>query len=349
MNKRVLMIADTKVNLMTCIQIRLCFCKEDAVDLVMGDPALESLADSKALGALFDTVYYSRQLEFVASLSKFLSPKKALVELLGSEPKRYTDIYFWNPDWLIYNFTKYLGAKNVKFHVYTDGVGGYLLKPDQFPKFSDGPKGRWLNLLDRMVWHWYAVDALKPDYYLYDPSLIQYPTDSVFIDIPRFSKETILLLNDIFGYCYEEIKEEYLFLDVTRDGEIDGDAVYRLLSGMKELFGDNLMVRRHPRVPVETYDGLSLSLMDTSIPWELFYLNGGLEGKHLIALIGSATMMPYLMAGRLAETIILKDMIPNSYVHLAQLEKLHEEVAAKTGKIHFVTSQEQLLHTLKKE
>lgn len=346
-DKRVLMIANSKIQLMDCIQIKKSLLGDAPVDIIMAHPSLLEVYRKGHLVHVFESVKYCNPSSFQQTLRKFFSPQIAVKELLGELPPRYTDVFFWNPDMVFYSLYKYMRGWKVKYHIYVDGTSIYFKLPDGFHRYSYRWKGRLMSFLDKVIWNWDVAEDIDCDLYLFEPRLAQFECPKPMIAIPPMKTEDIMEFCELFGYTYAPVEERCIFVDMARDGDIKNDDVRELIRAIQNCVGaENLLVRKHPRVDDSCYDGLGVRLMDQEIPWELFYMLGGLEGKILIALMGSTTMMAYFLNGSMADTIVINDMIPTDYRYTAQMRRIHEILAEETGKIHFVGSVEELRDTI---
>ena len=348
MSKKCVAIVNTSINIILITQLRRKLLPSVEFDLILGGKRTKEAYDSGELDKYFNNVYYYDQDDYGVTLSKYLSPRNTLKEMLGEEPKEYTDIFFWNPDWLFYNYYRFLRKNNPKLHLYGDGIGLYMIKPINFPMYQ-GRAGKLFNAVDKNLFNWYDIDALDFDIYAFRPELICYEDSHKKYTVPQLSSDDVKEFSKMFAYKDSPESAKYIFLDCPRYfGWVDDSDVAEIISCIRDNTGEGeFLVRRHPSIKPEYYDELNVRLMDQSIMWELFYMNEDIEDKTIIGTGSGALIQAYVMTGKLCRTILLSELIPTKLDLLSEpMTKLFDTIAEESGKILTPKTKEELIELL---
>ena len=350
-----LVIVNSTCNLILAIQLKLTILKNDDVDLILGYSMLKRVYEHHSINKIFNNVYYLAQdKEYHWNVFHFLFPKIAIKEMLKVKKVTiYSDIYFWNPDWFFYHYYKlYQHNKvSIKWHIYGDAICTYVTDvPGVDYKYNDKTiKGHILNEIDKRVWHvLYDMSYLQYDFYLFQKDAIQYKPSKKHVEIPPIlnNADTVCLFNDIFDYHYNEVSEKMIFVDTARGGPIENEDVLKIIDMLIEDIGkDNFIVKPHPRMDMSLYGDRIFTSMTKDIPWELYCMNGGTDGKILICPWTSAIVIPFLWFGIMTDVILVKinlvDDPSNEFV-----DRIWNIISLKTGKISTVSNYEELRHQL---
>lgn len=339
-----LMIANTEVNLLICIQIRRKFFSEFPMDIILGNKRVLYAYEKGNVGQFFDEVFYYDYEEYKYSISKFWSARRNLLNTIGTDAKKYSDIFFWNPDCFLYNIFHQDVFKNKKYHLYSDSVAIFLDLP-RFDKHYWGISGKILNAIDYYIFGWGRWNRFRHDIYSFRVDLIEegkYPND-IIIEIPQCTKEDIEAFNQAYSYIRREINCKYIFLDVAHQGEFDEK---NLTSELKKLMdteiGNELLIKPHPGKIRQDYLDRGYRLLEISIPWELFCLNEDMDKYVLIGVYGGAIIQSYIMSGQSFKAVLMNKVIPSKYVYLTEIKRLYDLVGAETGYMKELNSLEEL-------
>ncbi len=351
------------MHLMVLTQIRRTLFPEDEFHIILAAKQLEEIARSKRAEAFFDRVYTSDQWSYGPKMSHFLNPKLGIASLIGEEPEEYDDIFFWNPDWLCYyyyrlHYKAYHSDQRIHMHLFTDGIVLYNGKPRSvdFDRYH-GKITEILNIWNRKRYGWATIEDIPYDMYLFRPEYMMYEeSEHAIIEIPGFEsaagtrgpsldgKTDLSALQELFSYQPVSLSEDVIFLDVARDGYVDNEAVYQIITSLRDAVGvDRLLVRAHPRVDVSIYEKLGVHTMDPSIMWEIYYLSEDLSEKMILGLNSSGQIMPYLMAGNLTKTISLDQLLSSGYLYNDSMKAMFRRLAAEGYDVSFPEDIEALV------
>lgn len=345
---------------MLAVQLKQTLLKNDNVDLILGYSCLKERRNNRTLHSLFCNVYYIDQNnDYKWNIIHFFFPGKALRNMLGgSQPKHYSDIYFWNPDWFFYYYYKYfrIVSHTVEWHVYGDAISQYFLDvPSIDPKFSEHDFiGRVLNRLDWMFWKvpQRNIEKLNYDFYMFQPSKFMRLSNRRHIAIPLIdanNKAEVDLLNKVFDYNYSQIDEKVIYIDTARDGQIDNNEVLQIIKKIQECVGTNeLIVKPHPRVELGIYDTLDLAFLDKNTPCELFFLNGGLKNKVLICQFSSAVCLSYLWFGFISDLISTIKIVGSSSKDNEIFLEILKMIQSETNRVFIPDNEVEMINEIDK-
>ena len=354
LNKK-LIIVDSTCNLLLAVQLKRTVLSEDDVDLILGYTCLEERRNNKVLNRIFsDVFYFGQEKDYIWHISHLLSPGRAIKDMIGDDqPRKYSDIFFWNPDYFMYYFFKFYKIihHSVKWHVYGDAISQYLADvPDIDPAFPEKMwMGRILNRIDWLFWKVPRGNIAKMhyDFYMFQPEKFFAVPQKEHKGIPTINAEdtrTVSLFNEIFNYRYEEIKEKVIYIDTARDGNVDSDEIIGVLRKIQQHIGkDNLVVKPHPRVDLSIYSQLDLNFLDKSIPWELYCMNGGLDGKVIACQFSSAVCLSYFWFNQFTELVSVMKFTKSDSTYGGIELNILKQIKEDTGKVFLPNSMEELM------
>lgn len=325
--KRILFIVHTQFNLLLCMQIKKSMFPNEEAHIILANETLRNVFERGELKRIFQEVYYYKEYDHRQSLFGFFNPQYEISRIMKRKYIYYTDIFFWNPDWIFYNFYKAncLNDK-LKWHIYADAIGGYLTDvPDGFPTYGNSVHSKILMFLDKKIWKCNDILDLKRDYYISSPEFEQFIPTCEHISIPHFDVKDgafVKLVNQIWGYEHRNYDEEIIYIDTGRGTVVDNETVNQSINTILSVVDkSNLLVKSHPSVDASVYTEKDLHFMKKDIPFELFALNGGLSGKTLICISSSAVLLQYVCFGNRPNVIATFEY--DAYVH-PLAEKLNE-------------------------
>lgn len=195
---------------------------------------------------------------------------------------------------------------NVNVHIFEDSLSTYSKLFGSWFKNSGRPNYDFLHrvLYDYVCRKEYIKDYVK-DIWLLNPEFLQWdpgvpvktvekinPKDEVYLEI----------CNKVFGYYDSKdlYDKKYIFMEESffADGkEIpDVDLLNRIA---KRVGKENIMVKIHPRNPVNRFEKLGYKTnVDTGIPWELICMNmTDLDNKILLTVSSNSILNPIMNFG----------------------------------------------------
>lgn len=350
--KKNLIIVNSLFNLILAIQLKKTLLN-DETDIVISDMTceLKRIYDTGILKEAFDEVYFAnytnlRSHAFTKRYISFFSPKYAIKLLLsGKVLKEYTDIYFWNPDELIYHYLRYLNVnrKNYSLHLYADALGGLTTNvPIETKRYSSNV----LNFLDKFIFKYDTISKMKYDYYLFSPQYYIGERDRELVHIPEINYNDINIvkyLNKVFGYENKNIRQKFIFLDGAKDGFIDEDENKKIIFTMIETVGsENFAIKPHPRTDLNYYRDMEIDIISSSIPWELYCLNTNIENKVIITYCSAAAVMPAILYGKKMKVVTYMDLLSSSSSAMEGIRKLFHKVNQQSHNVVFAETVELL-------
>lgn len=235
----------------------------------------------------------------------------------GIDPIELDETYehLYLPSLCAYNklFYYYLVKKGMrlKVHLYEEGITTYVIDVVE-------------NLQkDGMLHRHYGKQALGHnlvEVMLYEPELYSVPSlGEIVTQVPKLSDENLRLMTifqSIFGECTLP-REKYIFLEeaFVKDGILSMDV--ELVEELASVVGkENIVVKLHPRNPVDRFSMRGFSLFPNSkIPWEIILLTNDLREKVLVTVSSSSSITAKLILNKPMYAIQLYSMM---YIGRAQ-------------------------------
>lgn len=246
-------------------------------------------------------------------------------------------------------FTKYISAFKNEIALYDEGLGTYIS-----------------NVLNDRV----KVDSI----YLYKPLVAEYYDDykNIIYKIPSIKyndTKFVDILNFIFGFkkenslneCdakiiffdqpwkyYSNFKYWYMYtfskLSNKYINKISETKLFKYSLNIIEYIKSkdkNYVVKLHPRThknikKLYNEKHINISNINSSIPWEIFYLNNMNKKYCLISLFSTATCSPYLYFDNRCRTILLYKNIKISDIKMAdELDHIFRKISLDSD-VHIV-------------
>lgn len=342
--KKCLFVVLNRHELMIAIHIKKEVLQHQQADIILVSDKLTDVYDNHQLAVLFDKVYYVpdvRGPKVRYRLYYFVRPGKGLTYYVKNmDPLDYSDIYYWNPIWITYYLYKIsLFTRNeYKWHFFTDGDSAYVDEegyPTENRVYALHSVWNILNIIDRHVFRYPEISKQKKDIYLWQAKYrVGTPLENPQ-NLPQYKMndyDYIHYLNKTFNYEYAPIKEKVIFIDAVNPyNKYSNEKLWDVIQKIIDCVGyENFVIKKHRRDSIDKYEALGqpVKIMDDNIPWELFCLNGGAEGKTIIGYYSSALFMPYIMSSIQAKTLCIHQLILEperlgerdywNYVHFAR-------------------------------
>lgn len=283
-----LIICDTYSQLIEAIQMKITLFKDDVVDIRISDHSVgaEMVSDRLQRLNIFNNVYFVKTKKFIYERTKLESLIDVLKYNFGSIPKvqikLYDEIIYYNTNLIIFAIGDYY--KKIAHECIWSRMEEGLFSYDT--DFESGFRVEYTKKLRKFIRRENVINNVS-NYYCYFPKLKKNKWGWNIVKIPALinTKDRLVnILNTIFDYKYEDIKEKVIFFASSSDvdGEPYGETEL-ILKIAKILQEKNVIVKIHPRDNRTIYKEKGINVMKNSlIPWELIQMN--LQGEKKILL-----------------------------------------------------------------
>ncbi len=225
----------------------------------------------------------NRLIRFMQKIGAYVSYKKVAKNVLHYQQEAYGDVYFSFPDVIIQLGLKaiYDNNKQVKIHLFEDGLGGYTPNNQRVSSFKTvfNAITQSSNILDRYDF----LHVFKPEL-MYETNIPIRKIEPIDRSDTKFRE----IVNHVFGYSdSDKIKERIVFFEqpmpfFTGMDEAVANIVCPLLKS-------DYTVKLHPRSLSERYNACNI-YKNNGIPWEVICMNCEIENKVLIAYSSTAVI-----------------------------------------------------------
>jgi hypothetical protein len=310
-----LIICSTPYQILTAVNLRLASILNESTDLIVFDYALgiDKVCENIRISKLFHRVKYapakkcferctSGKITGFLWNSWYLVNQKKHTNVIGFDLK-YEKIYYSFADPVVVILCTYLQKKyhNIKFVGFEDGLSDYYDKQSDYTQ-------RYLSKLFHIPKEIYHRDKV----YMYCPKLASDPDGEYeLVQIPPqfMLPENRNLLNKIFDWNDQSIiSERIIYFDQLPDYRVGiTDNFNRTIANLlKKTFGENIIVKMHPRRTVNIYEQYGIkTYRQSSIPFEICCMNFNCDQKIFITNISSACFMPKMIFNEEATIIFL--------------------------------------------
>ena len=294
---------------------------EENADIIISDHTNggEEISDKLKMSRLFSNVYYAKTLivaryryepSNVKLFLKDLFPSRQLKKYVNIKEK-YTDLYLANFDMfsqLLFTAISYHNT-NLNLHVFEDGLSTYMEIKQYYeyfkPYYWDNSYSKIKRFIHEKVYrkrplysNVYRFLVFNPNVMKWDPGCRIDLLEKININNASFKQ----LVNKVFALSDspDRYDRKYIFFEESffADGESinDVELVERLA---KKVGKDNIMIKIHPRNPVNRFAKLGFKTnQDTSIPWEVILMNmNDVADKVFLTVASSAILNPIMIFG----------------------------------------------------
>lgn len=144
------------------------------------------------------------------------------------------------------------------------------------------------------------LDDIK-EMYIFEPDLALFDKNHLALQMPKFNKnsqEIKRILNYVFDYKEDiNFDSKYIFFEESyfADGRAIDDK--ELVLKIADLVGkDNLMVKLHPRNPVDRFVELGIKTIGQSgIPWEVVIMNHNFSDNVFLTIASGSVLSPRII------------------------------------------------------
>lgn len=313
-SRRIAYFVPTLLHLMNCIITQETIFKEESADIIFQDVfTFNEIRDRVREAGIFENVYTFNTVQERAKYRAMSGNERHKVErnpaLLFTFPsfaQEYTDLCVNIDSWASKSF--YYGLINLgmlpKIHFVSEGTGTYALdfentRTDKMDHEYYGTKSFLNNIGNTYLY--------KPELYTGGSKLIQ-PVALPYYD--ELDESVRKKLDFIFGQA-QPFKQKVIFFE----GAFWGDGMLtneiRLFMDIAHHVGkENIIVKRHPRNPVDRFSPLGFSVMsEQSIPWEIMIKDIDLSKKLLISVASFTCYSAQEMYQRTSQAILLHKLL----------------------------------------
>ncbi len=307
-----LMVCSSVFQLYTALAIKQQFLKDEKVDLMLTDatPMFRELADNPELSKIFNSVIFAPEREKSNKFNRLvrsrycrkifeLFSKHYLNKIVKIEWKNYTDIYFSSFNTVTLRLQAYLSRKNknLKTHLFEDGISTYLIRSKYKWSLSEAAR-KLLKIKD-------FKDRFC-DVFLFEPDLVCVDYNLPLIKIPNPIEISGLveIFDNILAQSDNEISEKFIFFEESfnNDGLVTNDA--ELIDALWEMLDKNdFILKHHPRNRNDRFKEL-LPTVDFPMFWEHYFLKHNIENKVIVTVSSNTAFVPYVVA-KIKPTIVL--------------------------------------------
>lgn len=325
--KRLVFVCNTVYQVMVASWIKAAEFENAEADIIVSDHMndFETIADRISEQSLFNEVYAIRTKEFVysydmsnmdysirARFDRGVHPEKQISSIIHLKHK-YDAMLIANVDRFskcLFNVLKNrryskVGNSNLKLYLYEDGIASYSKLFENYYHTCIPNNPTWKSkIFDRFICNTKYIFGNVSGMYLFNPDLVTYQPDWRLIQLKKIDKDNSCFkgyLNYIFSYnntkdIYDRkiiFMEESLYIDDDERPDL------KLLNKIADEVGkDNIMVKIHPRNPVNIFEKEGYKTnKDTAIPWELIIMNNDFSDKILITISSASILNPLTIFG----------------------------------------------------
>lgn len=197
-------------------------------------------------------------------------------------------------------------------HFIDEGTSSYILDLSATEKdFIDHNKIYGNNSFSKRI-----ADMWLHEPRIYSGKIKRFPRYQIPNNILKDNNIKNFLIR-IFGSC-DIPSEKFIFFEesFTADSRTTNDLDVFL--EIANIVGkDNIIVKRHPRNPINRFEKLGFKVMEQqNIPWEIILLNNDVSDKVLISFGSSTTLTPFLLYGMRPKAFLLKHLLVGKVPYL---------------------------------
>ena len=255
---------------------------------------------------LYGNDYKNRIIRSVKRTLWFIGWRGFLRKYAPIKKKKYSKVFLAGMDdgrcFMLTRFKQI--SPDVEPVYFEDGANDYLY--DSHVKHQ-GKK----TLLAKLVGLKYEIGYNIKKAYVLSPECVA-SSDYEYFSIPKIDaekdNELKEILNRVFGYKHYGINEKaiYLFNRIPSVAE----RMEKIIKYISDKYGNNsIILKDHPRLPAEGYDGIKRIPKENEILWECMCLNNDFSDKVLISHCSTALFTPKFIFDQEPVMIFLFNML----------------------------------------
>lgn len=274
---------------------------------------------------------------------KLFESSKSASRKFGIKRWDYSELYFTDFSLLANQVFFYIKAENPKCKIYRieEGYSTYTVFNANFPMER---VAKLYGRIARKSTIYESLDGL----FLYDVDMLQYDTYCKTMQIPlicKYDTELIEKLDYIFdvNIPVEITKRKFIFFEESfsvDNAEEEGFDDMKLIEQVIGIVGEeNICIKTHPRtLSIERYKRFGkIEIMNSSVPWELMYLNSDLKDKTLLTISSGSVINALPWTRQPAKVAILYKCIkPRPRLCTGSYEKYLRKMTEKYGDNNFL-------------
>lgn len=327
--------------------------KDEANDIILTDYCRNSMKIANNIATLdfFRNIYHLRikdeyyrgnLIKKIKKSLKLFMPSKVSSKKFGIESWKYDKLFFTDFGLLTNQVFFYVKETNPKCQVYRveEGYSTYTIFNGnvEMQKVAE-----WYGKITKKKTIYKSINGL----YLYAPDLVQYEIEYEKIKIPVINSKNAGLI-DVFNRTFgiqspvEITNRRYIFFEESFSvdkAEADGFDDMKLIEQIIDCVGEeNICIKTHPRtVSTQRYRKYTkIEIMNSSVPWELMYLNCNLRGKILLTITSGSVINALPWTKQTAKVVLLfKCIEPKPHLCTSSYEKYLELLMNKYGGKNF--------------
>lgn len=339
-------------NLMLAMQLRMKMYPDAIFDIVISNQSsgLREAYENGYLNEIFNNVYFAdyQKIGKMEVLRSSLSPQKMWEILTGYPFVEYNEVFFWNPTLLFQSYISEMNKRNkeYKLHLYADAMNG------QYTDFPDEEIGGLHGFCWKKIHNYPMVKNMQYDYYMFCPEYMGYESGHSIIKIPtviRNDEKFRDICNKTFGLeDIQKIKEKYLFLDTVHSENFfdKEEGIANIKKVIECVGGANLAIKPHPRQNNAVYDGLEITRVKSTFPFEIYCMNNSIDDKVLISYGSASSLLPYMLLDSNHKTIFYKVNNLERQHHGEKIDIMLQKLINKGKKIIVIDNTDDLISAL---
>lgn len=282
--------------------------------------------------------YIKRNNRYKQGIKILLNSDDIIRKTCSIDSYSYDEYYFYN--FTLFNVMMYYKLKKEKHNLicrrFEEGYGALL----NFCDFNNGSA----NLLRKLekIHHNYSIDSVNR-MYTFEPELSCFDDQHFALPIPKLKKEcesVKFILNNIFDYNEDEIfSKKYIYFEESYFADsIDIDDVELVLKIANLVGKENLMVKLHPRNPIDRFTELGIKTIGQSgCPWEVIAMNHDFSNNVFLTIASASVLSPRIIFDDNIPTFMLYNCtkVLSPMLQKENFQKFIEKFRSKYGKSGF--------------
>lgn len=355
----ILFICETKAQVLNAMSLRYFMLNNEIVDICLCNKTglLSDIKIQIEKKKLFNRIYelkttYRPKQDWFSMIKKIFNGFGLIRRLQKHLPDlstNYSNIFISGPDLDCIGIYYLLRRqnKNIKLCLYEEGIFEYYIFKYKLNKFY--------RIYSKIVYGLYYLDECNEIYVYNSKAIIGKPNNVKAINIPLINqcKAFKQIANDVFNYNPNELDLlqscKYLFVDSCFSDVTSANIQAAIVEHLSTQLGNQLIVKLHPRSPLDKYDKCGVKCLKTKQSFEIIMLNNQLENITFLTMYSSAIFNMKFMFNLTPKTILLNQIYNISTKNTGidyLIEKFREDFP--NDKLYQPNNLEELINILRK-